>query len=342
MDPKNEIDPNLLKKLSKLKTSPARNIKLASDGRSAFLKEAADLLGGVTPPQEQRHNRWIQNLQSIFVSHRKENSPMISVFASIIIALSLIFGSGAATVAAAQSSQPNQFLYNVKLLSEDTLLNLTSNPESQFNLALDYVSRRAGEIQTMINAGQVPSEQVQVLYQNQIEQATRLAVSLPEDKAIQALEQIQTRLETQLQEFTQNRTNASPEAIAAMTQTQLMLQERVQLLETGQINLAQLRNQIRLQEQLNNPGQAATVEATAQGTQIAPGSGDGNPWASGTPTPGSSYGPGPGTEPCYTCTPGSGTGLGSQGTQQQGQPTYQGSQPAYQQTMVSPGGAGGK
>lgn len=255
---------------------------------------------------------------------------MISVFTSIIIALSLIFGSGVATVAAAQSSQPNQFLYNVKLLSEESLLNLTSNPESQFNLALDYVSRRAGEIQTLLTAGQVPSEEVQALYQNQIEQATRLAVGLPEDKAIQALEQIQTRLQTQLQEFAQNRTNASPEATAAMTQTQLMLQERVQLLETGQINLAQLRNQIRLQEQLNKPGQFATGEATAQGTHIAPGSGGGNPWTTGTPTPGSSYGPG------------SDTGLGSQGTQQQGQPALQGSQPSNQQTMVSPGGAGGK
>ncbi|MHC1740584.1 MAG: DUF5667 domain-containing protein [Anaerolineaceae bacterium] len=267
---------------------------------------------------------------------------MVNLLATIIITLSLLLGTGAATVAASQISQPDQLLFPVKLLTEETTINLTADPEKQFELALDFVSNRAAEIQEMILSGKIPSTETVTQYQYQVEQATRLAVNLPEDKAIQALEQLQTRLETQLQEFVQLHLNASGDAINAMNQTQSMIQERVQLIEVGQTNLAQLRDQIRLQDQINNPDQQGNAATNPQGSQIAPGTGDGNPWAIGTPTPGSSYGPGPGTELCDTCTPGTGTAAGSLGTQQQGQTNQTGSQPAYQQPTVIPGGNGGK
>lgn len=327
-----QIDPELLKKLLTLKYPAPRDRERVQAGRAAFLREASSLSESVTPAASVRHKSWKSKFN--LLTFRKEHSPMINTLTTILLTISLFLSGGAATVAAAQSSQPDQLLYGIKLFSEDALLDVTTNPEAQFSLSLDYVDRRGAEILQLIEEGNTPSADLLAQYQSQMEQATRYAVNLPEDQAIQALAMLQARLETQEQAMTQLQNKGTAQAVMEMAQVQSMLQERMQLLETGQANLIQLRDQIRLQDQLNNPN----LETTGTGNMTAPGSGEGNPWAEGTPTPGSSYGPGDGTG--ITCTPQAGTNSGgSSANPTQGQYNGASSSP---QTTPSANGYGGK
>jgi hypothetical protein len=331
-----EIDPELFRKLLTLKHPAPRNTERAKASRAAFLQEANSLLGSVTPAQPTRHNLWKQKY--ILHAFRKEHSPMINTLTTILLTLSLFLSGGAATVAAAQNSQPDQLLYGVKLFSENALLDVTTNPEAQFSLSLDYVDRRGAEVLQLIESGVTPSADLLSQYQSQIEQATRYAVNLPEDQAIQTLAMLQARLETQEQAMTQLQNNSTAQAVMEMAQVQTMLQERVQILEAGQSNLIQLRDQIRLQDQLSNPNVTATDNAGIE-TQVMPGIGNGNPWTTGTPTPVSSYGPGSGSE--ATCTPLAGSNAGgSDVNQSQGQ--YNGSSSSSPQSTMTPKGNGGK
>ena len=174
---------------------------------------------------------------------------MFSTLATIVLVVSLVLGGGGVTVAAAQNSQPDQPLYGVKVLSEDVRLGLSADPQSEYQLALEFANRRAEEIRAMLQAGSIPPEAVQTRYQNQVEQAIQFALNLPNDQAVQALEQIRTRLQTQQQAFLQVQTNGSPKAEAVLVQCQQMLQERLQWVEQGLTDPAKLRDQLRLRDQ---------------------------------------------------------------------------------------------
>jgi hypothetical protein len=278
-------------------------------------------------------------LQSMFLTGRKGRPPAFSTFATILIIAVLILGGGGVTIAAAQSSQPGQLLYEVKVLSEDARLGLTVNPQIDYQLALEFTNRRTVEIQAEIQAGSPPSESVQIRYQNQIEQAIQFALLLPDDEVIQALAQIQTALQTQQQAFLHVQTNGSPQVDSILLRTQQMLQERLRWIEAGLTNPTQLRDQLRLRDQQRQEYRQGASTPERQATCLAPGTGGGNPWTTGTPTPGSGYGPGPGDGDCETCTPDSGNHAGPQPTQTQGnQPTQADPQPTQQPNQATQAG----
>jgi hypothetical protein len=311
MNPDDELDPKLARLFAVLETVPERVPEHAKAGRAAFLQQAQETAKAVTPFEIGRHNGWMQTIQSKFLTWRKEQSPMFSTLATIILIASIILGGGGASVAAAQSSQPDQPLYGVKVLSEDVQLGLSSDPQSEYQLALEFANRRAEEILTMLHAGSIPPAAVQARYQNQIEQAIQYALKLNDSQAIQALEKIQARLQTQQQAFLQVQVKGSPQAEAALTQSRQMLQDRLQWVELGLNAPAKLRDQLRLHDQQRKQDPMNTTAPGLQATQSSPGAGGGNPWTTGTPTPGSGYGPGMGTGDCQNCTPAAGNGQGS-------------------------------
>lgn len=290
----NEIDPELKRKLDLLKETPSRDAQKERAGRAHFLQEAQSIAPTVTQNKVLRHKKWLQNKILFFGKNGKEHQFMFNLLSVIIIAVSLILGGGGVTVAAAQTSQPDEPLYAVKLWSEDARLDLAPSVESQFQLALEFTDRRAEEIQTMLNSAKTPSEEMQSRYQAQLQQAFQFALQLPDEKAIQALQQISTRMQAQLQVLEQVQNNQSPSAEATLLRTRTMLQERLNWLESGLSDPQQFMNQNKQQAPVQN----------------TPGTDGGNPWVEGTPTPGSGYGPGPGTGACETCTP-SGNGQGS-------------------------------
>ena len=303
MNSNSDFDPKLLKKLAALQTPEVRNPEKARTGRVKFLQEARDLNLGVTPNEIKRHKRWLDPFQALFTARRKEFSPMVNTLATIALIVSLIIGGGGATVAAAQGSQPEDLLYELKILSEDFRLNIDSDPESQYQTALDFASRRIVEINNTIAEGGIPSDAVLTRYQKQVEQSIRYALNLPDAEAIQALEKIQTRLQTQEQALLQIQANGSLLAEATLLQTREMIQTRMQWVEVGLSDPIQLRDQIRLRDRDREQDQDCTATPNSSKTPTAPGNGDGNPWTTGTPTQGSGYGPGPGPEPSSTCTP---------------------------------------
>jgi hypothetical protein len=310
MNPSESYDWQVVQQLEALKSVPQRDAQRAQAGRAAFLQEAHEFAQTVSAPAKLRPIEWKQKLLSLF-STRKERSPMLTSLTTVMLVLMLVFGGGGITLASAQSSLPDQPLYNLKLWSEEMRFNLTSDPQAAWQLAESYAERRATEAQTMLAAGQAPSQAVQERYRNQVEQATRLAAGLPADQALGALEQMRQQLRQQEQTLSQLQLQNDPQAETVRERLRLMLQERMRSVEAG----------IERQQQRNGrpaevPGAAgppsATVEPTGDETQngILPAEAatvePGNPWTTGTPTPYSGYGPGPGDGTCDACTPNAG------------------------------------
>ena len=272
---KNELE--VIKRLQSLNSVPGRDSQKVANAKAAFLAEAASFQKSVTPGEELRHKRWNEKKTNPSFFRRKEYKPMLSTFASIVIAVTLLLGGSGATVAAAQSSLPGDILYDLKLLSENTASQFVTDPEAQFDLSLDLLDRRAEEIQTLLLDGQVPAEETITRYQDQIEQAIILALNLSEDQVAQAFAQIQTRLQTQEQTMAQIRVNASPEALQYMLQTQEMVQERLQILSSGEESYLQIQDQLRLQDQLENPDQNQNEPPWAEQTETTvPSQGNGS------------------------------------------------------------------
>lgn len=304
----NGLDSKMEKELEALKVVPPRSPEKAALGRAAFLNEAQAYAGAVSKSKDRRPNGWMQAIQSFFAVPRKEHSPMFSTIATILIAVSLVLGGGGLTVAGAQSSQPDQPLYPVKLLSEDARLRFASGANAVLQLLQEFTNRRAAEIQAMLEKGQVPPENTQSRYQNQVEQALSQSAGMPDQQAVQMLEQVRLFLQNQQQAFMQMNINANPQASAALDRTRQMLQLHLQWVEQGLSDPSRLRDQMRQMQQggNNNPFNPSPMGMTPMpGT---PGMGNGNMMAPGTITPGSGYGPGP--MPSQTMGAGSGMGTG--------------------------------
>ena len=357
MDLNNELDPGLDKKFKVFREGSSNEVVDLSAGREYFLLEARQTAELVTKRGKRRHTLWTNKIQT-FIASRKEKNPMFNVLATLFLIATVVFGGGTATVAAAQSSQPNQMLYGVKLLSEDILQQMPADPQAVMELDLKLASRRAEEVRTMVESNSTLPDDILLRYRSQLEEAVRIAANLPADQSQQALEMVQTRLQTQLQTLQQVQPGNNPQAALTLESTRLMLQLHLDMVEQGKSNPAALRietkNQIDMgvRQITGTPNAAASQSAVEEkagsnpwvegtptpGSGYGPGSGDGtcdtctptgngqgsNPWAVGTPTPGSGYGPGPGLELSQTCTPGAQVGQGTEGGQS-GQPESSGS-----------------
>lgn len=300
------MDKELAAKFGLLQDAPKRSKQRSEAGKAAFMLQAQEYARqAVTNPQPERHKGWFIKIQNLFSHPRKEKSPMASAVTTIILIASIILGGGGVTTVAAQSSQPDQPLYGVKILSEDVRLQLTADPQEKLELALEFANRRIEEMQLMTQSGSDIPTSVQARYQEQLEIAMQLAAGMPNEQAVQAMEQIRTRLQTQNQALQQVEVNGSNTALMILQQTRQMIQDRLSWVEEGLTNPDLLQERLRqmLQDRDRDPSQTCTPDGSTSKPEDA-----GNPWTTGTPTPGSGYGPGDGT--CETCTPGGNTGTG--------------------------------
>jgi hypothetical protein len=305
------LDPHLEKRFEALRQEQPRELQAVAQGRAVFLQQALDLSQAVSPISKGRHIWWMHPIQTLFP--RKEHSPMFNVVSTLLIVASLLLGGGGLSVAAAQSSQPDQPLYALKLFSEQFRMQLNADPEQEWQLSLEFANRRMLEIQAMLQGGEVPPEPVQGRYQDQVEQTIRLALNQPDDQAQQALEQVRQRLQVQAETLQGLPGSGNPDVDAARVRAQEMVQERLRWIDAGLVDPAQLREQFRFRQQ-SIPGGNITGTPTP-GSGYGPGPGEcsgctplqnqpgGNPWTTTTPTPGSGYGPGPGDGECENCTP---------------------------------------
>ena len=181
---------------------------------------------------------------------------MFSVITTLILVFGVLFGGSGITLAAAQSSLPDQPLYGLKLWTEQVQYSLAGEDvESQMQLSMQFANRRMEEISAMLTNGNVSDQaaltRLQYRYQAQIENSMRLAAGLPgEEEVLAALDETKTEIGIHIrkldQDRIQGRTGAPEHAVLANIQA--MLQERLKWLEAGIVEPNQLR--YRLEEQL--------------------------------------------------------------------------------------------
>jgi len=252
---------------------------------------------------------------------------MFNVTMALLIILGVVFGGGATTVAAAQTAQPEQPLYPVKIWSEDIRLGWETDSKGRLDLGLQFTARRADEISAMLAAGASVPEPVLARFENQQRQALEYAAGMPDELVLPALEQVRNQARQQEQIMMQLQVS-EPTAVQIRTRVQIMLQTQAQTAQQGIEDPLWLREQLRLHERIhvvtpttehslpsatsttgNNPW---TTETPTPLSGYGPGESQ-NPWMEGTPTPGSGYGPGTGTGTSDNTNPSPGPNSGSGG-----------------------------
>ena len=156
-----ELDPRLRTHLDALDDIPPRDPQRAAEGRARFLKMAAEMKPEQLPPQAVssglfwRLKEWIQPKPQF----RKEGLKMVNILVAALMAISVIFGGGAAAAYASQDAVPGDTLYPVKEVVEQAELALATNPQTKAELHLEFAQERAAEMQTLVmegHAAQVP------------------------------------------------------------------------------------------------------------------------------------------------------------------------------------------
>ena len=289
----------------------------AQAAKERFLRQARFLTAPVSKPSDQRHKGW--NLIPIPLWRRKELNPMFSALATILVVASLVLGGGGVTLAAAQTSLPDQPLYGLKLASENARLSLAQgDPLQQAELNAQFALRRLEELQAMLQQGQTPAEPSLERARQQLEQALQRSAELPDEQANPQLDRIRARLQEMLQSRLQLPETASPAAQQALERVRQMIQSRLRLLEACAGDLQQLRLRLQTQSQIQEP-QNAPGQGNPTPGNATPGAGSGNPTpgtGSGNPDPGSGGNPAPGTgsgnpDPGSGGNPAPGTGSGN-------------------------------
>jgi hypothetical protein len=258
---KDKSEKEIMKRLFLLEEDFNRDPEKAVSGREAFLAQAAAIREKGSIHTKARAT------SSSLPLRRRTKSLFSSIYASIMIAIAIVMATGIATVQASQRSQPDQFLYPVKIAAEDVALSMTADQVARFNLSADYVQNRASEIMGIFNEGKVPSSQVIARYNAQIQRAVGLAAGLEDEDAVEALGRLQNRLEVQEQSFELLNTEVSDDAMKARATILEVVHGQIDLSKEGQANLPHLRQLID-QKKLTA---TATIEPTK--TKTSPGRG---------------------------------------------------------------------
>jgi hypothetical protein len=226
-------------KIKELEKVPDRNILKAQSGRANFIRAASKAKSDSLLP-DTRHIWWNP------ITRKKENFKMN--IATLIVILSLLFGGSGVTAVAAQASLPGDFLYPVKILSEDVRLELATQPESQVKLALKFAASRFEEIQSLIEAGLMPPDPTVVRWHNQIRIALEEAL-VSEDQTVQLL-MVQEMLQQQLQKM--NYLAVDPAVQAWMNQFQFQFQNQLQMVNAGLNEPQKLQQELKWMNQFMN------------------------------------------------------------------------------------------
>lgn len=157
--------------------------------RQSFLKRAKEM-PPVSLPELKGHTGW-KNIS------KKERSPYFT-FARILILLAVMFGGTTATAFAAQESLPSEALYPIKTFIENVRLALTSDPEAEVMLLLQFSDERMEEIATLIQQGLPVPDTVAIQLQQHLHSALQESAQLDDAALLQVMEQIRTRAQEQL------------------------------------------------------------------------------------------------------------------------------------------------
>jgi hypothetical protein len=216
---KDNFDPRLAELLDELKPIPARDPRAAAREKNKFLAEAVSL------SERRRHSKWTTIFQ------QKEKFAM-NLILSVFVIAGLLFGSGA-TVAAAQDALPSDALYQIKLISEDAQLWLTTDPAAEVDLLMQQAQTRTEEMAALNSQGVPPPAALTTRTQDRIQQALQVASTLDENEVTTSLLQIRNRLQTQDRLLTQLQDGTCTDCAPILQQTRDMLQTQLRQVEDG-------------------------------------------------------------------------------------------------------------
>jgi hypothetical protein len=113
--------------------------------------------------EAQRHSIWI------FFQQQEKLAAKLAMSALVIVGLLL---GGNATVAPAQDDLPDEPLYQIKLLSENVNLLLTSDPMAQIEMLIQQTETRTEEMAALTMKDITPSPDFASQVQKRIQPAT--------------------------------------------------------------------------------------------------------------------------------------------------------------------------
>ena len=142
--------------------------------------------------------------------------------ARIILLAAIAIGGTGVTAYAAQESLPDQVLYPVKTWIEDVRLALANGPQADFGLLQGFAEERIKEIEALVGEGLPVPNQVSDRLETQLQQMLRLAAEMEEPAMLQAMEQVQERLQVQVQRLENLQNNAPEDAQTLELATQAM------------------------------------------------------------------------------------------------------------------------
>ncbi len=241
------IDPNLEGALEALKDYPRRELQAAQNGRANFLAEAAKYRNSQQAKADSP--RKILGLLPLF--RPQALAPAWKPVMAVFLALILFFGASSATVYAAQSALPDQSLYALKIWSEDRLISLTSSAQTRLDYVLDFSDRRVSEMAGMLAAGKPIPPAVETRYQDQLGLALELAMGMQDLLATRQMPQIRQCAENQLRTLQQMMSEAPQSEQDLVRRASQRLQEQIRFASLGEIDLPELRVQIRQHLQAN-------------------------------------------------------------------------------------------
>jgi Domain of unknown function (DUF5667) len=292
-----------LGRLKSLHSVPERDPAAASAGRQAFLDQAAAV--PVSRPALSRH-------RSRTHDGRKELRPMNALI-GLLVAVALLFGGGGASAFAAQDALPNDFLYPVKLATEDLQLGLASDPVDRVNLLGNWIDRRFQEMHELVRAGEAIPLEATYRLERHLGLALQTAAQVGDPELTQLLQRLQLRLEADLAAMQQLR-SADPGGAALRSAEQATIRTQAEIrgaLEdpaafrirygAGRPEDAPAQPELTPGESPQGApgagGEGGSGQGNGQGSGPGPGEGQDSDDGQGAGSPGG-YGPGDGTCAC--------------------------------------------
>jgi hypothetical protein len=240
------MDPHIDRVLAVLEPTPERHPEKVAQGRAAFLQQATELSSTVSPAPIQRHRWW---MLPIFY---KEKRNMFTTITSILVALALLFGGAGATAFAAEGSQPDEPLYEVKTLTEQIQLKLAGSPEQEVALQSRFIDRRFQELVGLIGEDKPVGETFMYRINQQMEKMLQLAAGLNDVEMKQVLQQYQAKLQEQyayMHNIGEPAADAAQEALRTELKAQIQL--HLMLCDEGLLDPLLLRTRLMLAENGN-------------------------------------------------------------------------------------------
>ncbi len=196
----NEIDytQNRLAQLKQTGCYPGRDPAMAADRRAQYLRQVQSILEyksarKVAPLSPFRSvKEWVEKHFSLNI--RKKGLMGQNAYLIILLITVISLACTGAALAAAQTSQPAQLLYPLKLISEDIRLHFVTDPQGKFNLLLSFSDRRIEEVLTLRAKSRLVPIEVAARLDDEIQRLFQIAATSDDQAMLHFLRKMRDHL----------------------------------------------------------------------------------------------------------------------------------------------------